>query len=105
MAKKTNTTTKNVVKGKNSLERLINRIPRGEGAILFNKTNYILMGIGVLLIVLGFILMAGKANPDPTIFDVEKIYSTRRISVAPAVVLLGFVVEIFAIMKRPSEQA
>lgn len=105
MAKIIKTSAKNVSKNNSILERLMNKFPKGDGAILFDKTNYILMAVGIILIAIGFVLMAGKANPDPNIFDAEKIYSTQRITVAPIVILLGFVVEIVAIMKKPSKQA
>ncbi|HUH74690.1 MAG TPA: DUF3098 domain-containing protein [Chitinophagales bacterium] len=86
------------------IEGLMNKIPKGDGALLFDKTNYILMGIGVVLIAIGFILMSGGRH-DPNVFDVNEIYSARRITVAPIMILLGFIVEIFAVLKIPSEKA
>ncbi len=61
--------------------------------------NYILMLVGAVVIVLGFVLMLGgtKATPDEFSYD---IFSWRRITLAPIVVVAGFVFEIFAIMKR-----
>lgn len=61
--------------------------------------NYILMLVGVAIIVIGFILMSGGGDHTSTEFD-ESIYSHRRITVAPIVVIVGFVFEIFAIMWR-----
>lgn len=87
------------------IEGVINKIPKGDGALLFDKTNYILMGLGMLLIAIGFILMAGGANPDPNVFDPNEVYSTTRTIIAPILVLSGFVVEIFAVLKKPSEKA
>ena len=60
------------------------------GTFIFGKQNYMLMIIGLVVIVLGFVLMYGK----------EDIYDTRKTIVAPIVVLAGFVIEIVAIMKR-----
>ncbi len=57
---------------------------------------------GLALIALGFFLMAGGGSEDPNVFN-EEIFSTRRITVAPIVILLGFAVEIFAIMKKPKD--
>ena len=57
---------------------------------------------GSVLIVIGFFLMAGGGSDDPTVFS-EEIFSTRRITVAPIVILLGFAVEIYAIMKKPKD--
>lgn len=65
----------------------------------FGAKNYALMAVGVLVIVVGFMLMSGGGNHTATEFD-WSIYSTRRITIAPIVVLLGFVIEILAIMVR-----
>ena len=61
--------------------------------------NYILLAIGRVVIIVGFVLMAGgtKATPEEFSYD---IFSWRRISLAPIVVVAGFAFEIFAIMKR-----
>ncbi|MBR4952180.1 MAG: DUF3098 domain-containing protein [Alistipes sp.] len=63
------------------------------------KKNYIYMLAGVLIIVLGFVLMSGGGEHTATEFD-ESIFSFRRITLAPIVVIAGFVFEIYAIMKR-----
>ncbi len=68
----------------------------------FSKDNYIFMGIGLALIFLGFILMAGGKSADPNVFNGEELYSFRRITLAPILVLLGFAVEGYAILKKPS---
>lgn len=61
--------------------------------------NYYMMLAGVIVIVIGFILMSGGGDHTATEFD-ESIFSFRRITLAPIVVIAGFVLEIFAIMKR-----
>ena len=66
------------------------------------KENYILLIIGFLIIVTGFLLMIGGKAENPNEFNPE-IFSFRRITLAPIVVLLGFVFEIWAIMKKPRE--
>src|SRR5476649_2277308 len=66
----------------------------------FEKENYILMVIGVIVIVIGFGLMSGGKSADPAKYDPE-LFSTRRILVAPLVVLIGYVIELVAILKRP----
>lgn len=68
----------------------------------FRKENYILMGVGVLLLVLGYVLLSGGGSDDPNVFS-EALFNTRRLVVAPLVILAGFIVEIWAIMKRPKE--
>lgn len=67
------------------------------------KENYKLLLIGFAIIIIGFVLMMGGGSEDPTVFD-EDIFSFRRITLAPLVVLFGFAFEIYAIMKRPKEK-
>ncbi len=64
------------------------------------RENYKLIAIGFVIIIIGFILMAGGRSDDPNIFS-EDIFSFRRITLAPMIVLAGFIFEIYAIMKRP----
>ncbi|MEI7980762.1 MAG: DUF3098 domain-containing protein [Bacteroidota bacterium] len=72
------------------------------GAFAFGKENYRLMLIGLALIVFGFLLMIGGGSKDPNQFNPE-IFSFRRITLAPILILAGYVVEIFAIMKKPKD--
>lgn len=65
-----------------------------------SKENYKLIVIGFVIIVIGFLLMMGGGSDDPNVFD-ESIFSFRRITLAPMVVLFGFAFEIYAIMKKP----
>ncbi|SDK88205.1 Protein of unknown function [Salinimicrobium catena] len=67
---------------------------------VFEKKNYIVMGIGLAVIALGFILMAGGGSDDPNVFNPE-IYNWRRIRLAPALVLFGFAIEVYAILLNP----
>lgn len=66
------------------------------------RENYKLMAIGFAVIIVGFILMAGGRSDDPKVFS-EEIFSFRRVTLAPLIVLAGFIFEIYAIMKRPRE--
>lgn len=66
----------------------------------FSKKNYILMGVGVALLVLGFILLSGGGAENPETEFSYDIYSFRRLWVAPIVLVAGFVVEAIAILKR-----
>ncbi len=72
---------------------------------LFDKENYMWMIGGMLLIFIGFMLMSGGKSPDPHKFNYDEIYSFRRITLAPIIILLGFAVEVYAIMKKPKETA
>lgn len=67
---------------------------------VFGPMNYRLLVIGLVVIVIGFILMAGGRSEDPTVFNPE-VFSVRRITIAPLVVLAGFIIEGFAIMWKP----
>ncbi len=67
---------------------------------LFGKENYIWMIIGGAVILLGIFLMSGGKNVDPNVFDKNVVYSKTRITVAPILILLGLVIEIYAIFKK-----
>lgn len=71
----------------------------GKERMPFGVKNYVLMGVGLLVIVVGFILMSGGGEHTATEFD-WSIYSTRRITLAPIVVLMGFIIVGVAIMVR-----
>ena len=66
----------------------------------FGKQNYKLLFIGLGLILVGFLLMIGGGSDDPQVFS-DDIFNFRRMTLAPILVLAGYVVEIFAIMKKP----
>ena len=68
---------------------------------LFERVNYKILLIGLAVIALGFILMAGGGSDDPAVFN-EDIFNFRRIRLAPMIVLIGFGVTIYAILKSPS---
>jgi hypothetical protein len=67
---------------------------------LFGKENYLLMIVGILVLAIGFFLMAGGKSADPKAFDPKEVYSTTRITIAPILIIVGFVIEIVAIMKK-----
>lgn len=72
---------------------------KGNRPPLFRKMNYILMGVGALLLLIGYICLSGGDVPDD-VFDGE-IFNTRRIVVAPILIFLGLATEIVAIMWHP----
>lgn len=76
-----------------------NMTPEPQERMPFTRRNYAYMLAGVVVIVLGFVLMSGGAEHTATEFD-ESIFSPRRITVAPIVVIAGFVLVGFGIMKR-----
>lgn len=69
--------------------------------LAFDKTNFIILAVGMLVVILGFILMSG-AGSDETVFD-NDIFSVRRIKVAPVVCFVGFISIIYAIIRKPKD--
>jgi hypothetical protein len=69
----------------------------------FGKDNYIILIVGVVLIALGYILMTGGGAENPNVFSAEEIFSVRRLTVAPLVILAGFAVVLYAVMKKSEE--
>ncbi|MEI8004869.1 MAG: DUF3098 domain-containing protein [Bacteroidota bacterium] len=72
------------------------------GEFAFGKENYRLMLIGLAFIAVGFLLMIGGGSDNPKVFNYE-IFSFRRITLSPILILAGYVIEIFAIMKKPKD--
>lgn len=70
---------------------------------LFGKENYMLMLGGLIVLAIGFFLMAGGKSSDPKVFDDNEVYSTTRITIAPLLIIAGFIIEIFAIMRKPRD--
>lgn len=79
--------------------------PPRQTAPLFGKENYRWMLIGIVLIALGLVLMAGGKSKDPNVFNKDEVYSFTRITLAPILILGGFVVEIFAIFRKDKKNA
>jgi hypothetical protein len=69
---------------------------------LFDTINYKILWVGLAVIALGFLLMSGGGSEDPAVFN-EEVFSFRRIRLAPAVVLLGFGITIYSILKNPKK--
>jgi hypothetical protein len=67
--------------------------------MVFEKSNYIFMIAGVVLIMIGLVLLSGGKSEDPKVFN-EAIFNTQRLVVAPLIMLAGFMLEIYAIMKK-----
>lgn len=68
---------------------------------LFGKENLKWMLIGVAILIVGFLLMAGGGSDDPKVFEPSEVYSTRRITIAPIVILIGLMIQIYAIFRQP----
>ena len=65
--------------------------------------NYKYILIGVITTVIGFFLMSGGGSEDPSVFLEEELFSFRRITLAPFVIMIGFTIVLFAILKRPKK--
>ena len=71
-------------------------------AFAFGKENYKLLILGLVVIMVGFLLMIGGGSDDPNVFS-EDIFSFRRMTLAPILILAGYIIEIYAIMKKPKD--
>jgi len=72
---------------------------------LFDNLNWRFVGIGLALMVLGYILMMGGKTDDPNVFNPDQLYSFVRITLAPILVLLGLGMQIYAILQKPKAKA
>ena len=91
-------TAKKGVTAKNSAK------PEWAPGMPFTFTNYILMIAGVVILLIGYFMLSGGGSDDPSQFS-DAIFNARRLKVAPVILIIGFVVELFAIMYRPRRNA
>ena len=75
--------------------------PAATTGALFGKDNYKWMIIGIVLVAIGILLMAGGKSADPNVFKSDEVYSFRRITLAPIIILIGLGIEVYAIFKKP----
>ena len=69
----------------------------------FQKENYLLLIIGIVINVVGFILMIGGGTDNPNNFNADELFSPIRITVSPMLIIAGYIVILFAIMKKPTK--
>ena len=72
-------------------------------SVAFGKENYRILIIGVVIVVIGYLLMVGGGSDDPNQFHAEEIFSFRRITLSPIVILTGFIVVMYGIMKKAKQ--
>ena len=77
----------------------MNSTPDTPTNFAFGRINYVWLGIGIAVLAVGYVLMSGGGSDDPNVFD-ESIFSFRRITLAPTVVLAGYGVIVYAILKK-----
>lgn len=75
--------------------------PETKVEFALSPANYKYLAIGFGIIILGFVLMSGGGSEDPEVFNAEELFSFRRLTLAPLVILFGFGFEVWAIMRRP----
>jgi hypothetical protein len=68
--------------------------------LTYGKQNYLILTAGAVLVIIGFLLMIGGGSEDPNVFKKEELFSFRRITLSPIIVLLGYGVIIYAILKK-----
>ncbi len=71
--------------------------------IILKKENYYILGFGILLLIIGYLLMSGGEQPANQ-YNTDEIYSFRRITLAPIVVVIGYIVIAFGVMHRPQKK-
>ena len=85
-------------------EKKVERKATKQGVVdhspLFTKENYLFMIVGAVVIAVGMMLMSGGKSPDPKVFDYKEVYSTTRITVAPVLIVLGLLIEVYAIFRK-----
>lgn len=80
------------------------RKEESKAEFIFGKKNYKFLFIGLAFIVIGFILMSGGGSDDPNVFD-PSIFNWRRIRLAPTLVLIGFGIQVYAILLNPNKDS
>ena len=73
---------------------------KADNSPIFSKGNYLLMGVGAAIIIIGMMIMAGGKSSDPKVFDYNEVYSKTRITLAPILIIIGILVEVYAIFKK-----
>ena len=69
----------------------------------FQKENYKWLIIGLIINIVGFMLMIGGGSDDPTKFDADELFSPVRLTLSPILIIAGYIVMIYAIMKKPKK--
>lgn len=81
-------------------EKRENVFTTGDRSLIYGRTQFLFMGIGLLLVFAGLFAMMGGAQPDPNQWDPNITYSARRITLAPLLMVAGFVLVGYGIFKK-----
>ena len=79
------------------------RVKSGQPAFVFGKINYLLMLVGIVVIISGYLLMIGGHPENPAEFNSKELYSATRITIAPIVIVIGLLIEAAAIMIKAKD--
>lgn len=83
----------------NTVKKEKTPVSRNNFAVSFGLINYVLMALGIVVLIIGYVLLSGGGSDDPSVFN-EAMFDARRLKVAPVTIVLGLVIEILAIMLR-----
>lgn len=83
---------------------VLNFLPMRFNHFGFQKENYKILLIGLAINIVGFILMIGGATEDPNVFNEDELFSSTRITISPILILLGYIVILYSIMKKPKHK-
>ena len=75
---------------------------QNDGGFAISKQQFYLILVGFAIMIIGFLLMIGGKSEDPNVFN-EEVFSFRRITLAPILIVVGLIFEVYAIMKRPKK--
>lgn len=84
-------------------EKKVDGALEGKEQMPFGRDNYLWVLIGLAFLLVGFLLMIGGGSDDPDVFN-DAIFNFRRLTLAPVLVLIGFGIQIYAIMKKPKNK-
>jgi hypothetical protein len=82
---------------------MVKKTQQHHADLAFGKENYYLMIAAIVVVVIGFLLMAGGKTHDPNVFNEDEIFSPRRITVAPIIVMIGYIIGIVSIVYKSKE--
>jgi hypothetical protein len=82
---------------------MVKKTQQHHADLAFGKENYYLMIAAIVVVVIGFLLMAGGKTHDPNVFNEDEIFSPRRITIAPIIVMIGYIIGIVSIIYKSKE--
>ncbi len=87
-------------KASSSSNSTFQKMMKGDGQMIWERVNFMYMLAGLVVIAIGYLLMLGGEMPSPDVWEPERIYSFRRITLAPIVILIGLGIEVYAIFAK-----